>query len=157
MKVVVKVLGVTVVLVILTVAAWADITGKPDIIDGDTIKIAGQRIRLHGIDAPESKQSCTVNGEEWRCGQEATWALARIIENHWVMCREKDIDRYKRIIAICYLDDGTDLNALMVSQGWALAYRRYSMDYVDEEEAARDARVGIWRGEFVEPWEWRMK
>ena len=69
-------------------------------------------------------------------------------------CREKDRDRYRRIVAVCYLGP-KDLNAFMVSEGWALAYRRYSMDYVDDEEAAKSERKGIWRGEFVPPWKWR--
>ena len=63
-------------------------------------------------------------------------------------------DRYKRLIAICY--SGTvNLNAKMMRQGWALEYRRYSMDYVNAESASKDVGVGMWRGEFVPPWEWR--
>ena len=65
------------------------ITGKPRVIDGDTIEVAGERIRLHGIDAPESKQKCTAEGKEWACGQEATFALARFIGTHWVTCTRK--------------------------------------------------------------------
>ena len=73
---------------------------------------------------------------------------------HWVTCKEKDRDRYRRIVAVCFM--GThDFNAMMVRQGWALAYRRYSMDYVDEEREARKAGAGLWRGEFVPPWKWR--
>lgn len=74
--------------------ALADITGTPRIIDGDTIEIAGERIRLHGIDAPEQDQTCKdENGNEWRCGQDATFALARIIEFHWVRCEGDKRDR----------------------------------------------------------------
>jgi endonuclease YncB( thermonuclease family) len=137
-------------------AAMADITGKPRIVDGDTIHIGKTKIRLHGIDAPEAKQTCTKEGKEWLCGQEATWALARIIEGHWVTCQQKDIDRYKRIVAVCYMAEGQiDINGLMVEQGWALAYRKYSEDYIGQEDVARDSRAGIWAGEFVKPWEWR--
>ena len=131
---------------ILAIPAYADdITGKPLIIDGDTIQIAGERIRLHGIDAPESEQKCTAGGKEWACGQEATSALAKFIETHWVTCKGNKRDRYGRLIAVCFVGSH-DLNAMMVREGWALAYRRYSMDYVDEEAVARDARVGVWRG-----------
>ncbi len=63
-------------------------------------------------------------------------------------------DRYKRIIGRCTVA-GEDLGAWMVLQGWALTYRRYSLDYVDEEADARAARRGIWAGEFVKPWKWR--
>ncbi len=69
-------------------------------------------------------------------------------------CEALDRDRYKRIIARCTVA-GEDMGAWMVSQGWALAYRRYSLDYVDEEADARAARRGIWAGELVKPWEWR--
>jgi len=132
--------------------------GQPRIIDGDTIELSGQKIRLHGIDAPEAKQTCTKEGKEWLCGQEASWALARIIEEHWVTCKPKDTDRYGRIVAVCYMAEGQiDINSLMVEQGWALAYRRYSGDYVGQEATAKNSGVGIWAGEFMEPWEWRRK
>ena len=69
-------------------------------------------------------------------------------------CRRKDIDRYGRIVAVCWI--GSDnLNAWMVWQGWAVAYRRFSTDYVLHEDAAKKARRGLWRGEFHMPWDWR--
>ena len=136
------------------VNALADITGKPRVIDGDTFEIAGERIRLHGIDAPEAGQTCRADGIEYRCGQQAALALADKIGQQAVSCQPKDQDRYGRIIAVCWLG-AEDLGAWMVSEGWALAYRRYSVDYIDEEEPARSAGRGIWRGEFVPPWEWR--
>jgi len=138
-------------------SAYADNTGKPRVIDGDTIEIAGERIRLHGIDAPEANQTCRdKDGKEWPCGQDATFALANMIGNHWITCKGDERDRYGRLIAVCYAGP-YDLNAKMVRQGWALAYRRYSMDYVDDEKDAKVARKGLWRGEFVPPWEWRRR
>ncbi len=134
-----------------------DIKGKPRIVDGDTIWIGETKIRLHGIDAPESKQTCQdANGTKYRCGEMATFALAEIIENHWITCKGETLDRYKRRIAVCYAGP-YDINAEMVVRGWALAYRRYSQDYVDEEGTARKSRVGMWQGQFMEPWEWRRK
>jgi endonuclease YncB( thermonuclease family) len=142
---------------LLASPAFADISGKPEIIDGDTIAIAGQRIRLHGIDTPETAQVCEIEGKAWRCGQEATFALADVISRTWVDCVERDKDRYGRIVAVCKVGGpkGRDLGAYMVSQGWALAYRKYSTDYVANEDAARTAQKGLWRGKFVPPWEWR--
>ncbi len=146
------------ILVLLSAVAFAEITGKPAIIDGDTIEIAGQRIRLHGIDAPESKQTCLANGKRWHCGFEAEAALAFFIAKTWVTCLERDRDRYGRVVAICYAGGvgGPDLGRWMVSQGWALAYRQYSTTYIPEEAQAQAGRKGLWRGEFVPPAAWRQ-
>ena len=124
--------------VLLPPLAWADITGQPRVIDGDTLAIAGQRIRLHGIDAPERRQPCYRDGKPWRCGEDAAKALAGKIDHRPVTCEERDQGGYGRIVAVCYAG-GDDLNAWMVAQGLALAYRRYSLDYVDQEADARPA------------------
>ena len=131
--------------------------GKPRVIDGDTIWIDGTKIRLHGIDAPEANQKCSMkNGSEYRCGLASTQALRALIGSKPVICKGTTYDRYKRVIAVCY--SGTvDLNAELVRKGWALAYRRYSKDYIAvEQEAQNDAR-GIWAGKFETPWEWRKR
>jgi endonuclease YncB( thermonuclease family) len=133
------------------------IVGRANIIDGDTLDVSGQRIRLFGIDAPESKQSCVAGGKQWACGQRATLALSEIIKRQPVHCHQRDKDRYGRIVAVCNISgaDGPDINAAMVREGWALAYRRYSRDYIDAEAAAKKARAGMWAGSFVAPWDWR--
>lgn len=129
--------------------------GLASVIDGDTIEIRGQRIRLHGVDAPESGQLCTrPNGERWRCGQQAALALADRVGRAIVRCEERERDRYGRIVAVCFKEED-DLNRWLVMNGWAVAYRRYSEDYVREEDAARQARLGVWSGDFEMPWDWR--
>ena len=130
------------------------VSGRARVIDGDTIEVAGARIRLHGIDTPERGQHCRAGGKLWPCGAFATRALEDRISGRPVACEGKDRDRYGRIVAVCRLG-GEDLNAWMVSQGWALAYRRYSRAYVVEEGSAKKAGLGLWRGEFVPPWDWR--
>lgn len=137
------------------IAALADsIAGQASVIDGDTIEIQGTRIRLHGIDAPESAQSCIVNGKNARCGVLSSRALDDRIGNQSVTCEWSEKDSYDRVIGICRAGD-TDLNAAMVANGWAMAYREYSIDYVPQEDAARAAKRGIWQTEFEPPWEWR--
>jgi endonuclease YncB( thermonuclease family) len=136
--------------------APATITGRASIIDGDTLEIHGQRIRLFGIDAPESRQTCRADGKEYRCGQEASLALSDKIGQRSVNCTARDTDRYGRMVAVCWLG-AEDLGAWMVREGHALAYRKYSTDYVLHEDAARQARRGLWRGEFKAPWEWRRR
>ena len=150
-------LAVLAILILLPEAAAAEITGKPRVIDGNTIEIAGQRIRLHGIDAPESAQTCLADNRRWRCGRNATLALAGMIGTNWVTCRERGRDPYGRIAAVCHLAGarGADVGAMMVAAGWALADRRIASDYVSQEARARRARSGVWRGDFIRPWQWR--
>ena len=136
------------------VAAPPSVVGVASVIDGDTLNIHGQRIRLHGIDAPESGQSCEKDGQQYRCGQQAALALADKVGRATVRCEQRAIDRYKRIVGICRLG-AEDINAWMVLQGWAIAYRQYSRDYIDDESTAQAAKVGIWAGRFIEPSRWR--
>ena len=130
------------------------LSGLARVVDGDTLHVDRVRVRLHGIDAPESAQRCRTSGRLWPCGREATRALARRIGGRPVACEERDRDRYGRVVAVCTAA-GLDLNRWMVAEGWAFAYRRYSRDYVAAESRARAARRGIWRGEAVAPWDWR--
>jgi len=130
------------------------LVGAASVIDGDTIEIHGQRIRLFGIDAQESSQTCTQSGVTYRCGQTAAFALADRIGHRVVSCEQRDTDRYRRVVAVCS-EGGVDLNEWMVSQGQAIAYRQYSLTYVPAEEKAKAARLGIWAGEFQNPAEFR--
>jgi endonuclease YncB( thermonuclease family) len=143
-------------LLVLALPARAEIVvDTATVIDGDALEIRGQRIRLHGIDAPEGDQICRLVGQPYRCGQRAALVLANRIGRRSVSCREVDRDRYNRIAAVCRLT-GQDLNAWLVNAGWALAYEQYSTEYVDEAARARAARRGLWQGQFIEPWAWRQ-
>ena len=133
------------------------IQGTASVIDGDTIEIRGQRIRLDAIDAPESSQLCLdAASKRYRCGQKSAFALANFIGRSVVSCDPKGRDRYKRVIAVCYKGE-TNLNAWMVSLGWAVAYRKYGIDYIAQEDEARIATRGIWAGSFDMPWDWRAR
>ena len=136
-------------------AARAELESKGVVFDGDTIEIHGNSVRLHGIDAPESSQRCLdMNGNLRMCGQKAALALADLISSATVRCRQLDIDQYGRAVGSCTAR-GIHLNARMVRQGYAVAYREYSMDYADEELEAQKANAGIWAGKFIMPWAWR--
>jgi endonuclease YncB( thermonuclease family) len=143
------------ILCLLATPVLADVTGPARVVDGDTLEIQGQRIRLHGIDAPESRQVCRLDGKPWQCGKDSGSALAEKIARRPMTCEDLGRDRYKRIIARCTVA-GEDIGAWMVLEGLALAYRRFSLDYVDQESEAEAERRGIWAGEFVKPWEWRQ-
>lgn len=132
-----------------------EIEGRASVIDGDTIEIGGVRIRLWGVDAPEGKQRCYRRGKPWRCGTSSANGLAASVGTRTVTCTEKTRDRYGRIVATCKVG-GEDIGAGLVSNGWALDYKRYSKGaYSFEQRQAEAERRGIWQGEFELPWKWR--
>ena len=127
-------------------------------IDGDTLEVQGQRIRLWGIDAPESLQSCTRGGEGYRCGTDAANALDRFIAERPVTCVPHGRpDRYRRTVAICSVA-GNDVGGWMVGQGMAVDYPRYSLRaYASQQSGAVEGGRGLWSGEFQMPWDWRSR
>lgn len=132
------------------------LSGRARVIDGDTLAVAGERIRLNGIDAPETRQTCTRDGRPWACGKAATQAMRQLIGRNPVRCEISGRDKYGRAIGACFSND-QDLQRQLVRQGLALAYRKYSTCYVPDEEAARVQGVGLWSGEFTAPWLWRKQ
>lgn len=137
-------------LAMLSPAVASTISGVPRVVDGDTLVVENTRVRLFGIDAPESKQTCEgAAGTAWSCGAAATQDL-RDLASQGVRCSGKEEDRYGRLIAVCYAG-GRDLNAAMVARGAAFAYRKYSMAYVGQEAEAKSARRGIWQGRAERP------
>ena len=120
------------------------------VIDGDTLVINDQRVRLYGIDAPELHQTC----EDRPCGIQARDTLQALIAHHDLSCKPTAQDRYGRWVAICTAD-GVDLSQAMAQAGMAVAYLRYSAKYESDERVARQQHVGIWATQFVMPWDWR--
>ena len=131
----------------------ADVVGSARVIDGDTLEISGQRIRIHGIDAPEGRQTCTRGQAAWLCGHTSK-AMRALVRGSEVKCEAIDTDRYGRIVGKCFAN-GRDVGEALVMDDLALAYRQYSTDYIQVEASAKAARRGLWAGEFVAPWDWR--
>jgi endonuclease YncB( thermonuclease family) len=145
------------VLLLISSTAHAEtIAGRASVIDGDTIEIRGERIRILDIDAPESGQPCIrPDGSEWRCGQQAALALSDWIGARTVTCDTDRRDRYKRHLARCGVA-GQDIAEWLASSGWGVPYRDCRCEVVrDAAKAANLAKVGIWSGTFMLPWEWR--
>lgn len=133
------------------------VSGAATVIDGDTIEIAGRRIRLEGIDAPETGQSC---GGRWfipyDCGARATTALAKLTAGKTVTCERRGTDKYGRMLGICRVAT-LDINGEQVRTGNAWAFIKYSRTYLDAEAQARTAKSGIWQGESEPAWIYREK
>ena len=139
-----------------SIAFAQSINGKAKIIDGDTIHIGKNKIRLYGIDAPEINQTCTIEKIIWKCGIDSSQALESIISEKEVECEIVDIDRYKRFVAKCFVKN-INLNQYMVQNGWAVAYRYYSDEFIKNEEIAKKNKAGIWQGKFLDPYLYRKQ
>lgn len=139
---------VAVVMIALAFPAFAQ-----TVTDGDTIKQGGVIYRIWGIDAPETKQVCP---DGWPAGHLATTRMQALISGRTVVCQEKDRDRYGRTVAICRAS-GEDLGAIMVREGLAWAFVRYSSDYVDQEALAKKERRGVHAHRCTPAWEWRAQ
>ena len=154
MKPLLHVLALVATLASLPVGAKT-VSGTVSVIDGDTIEIHGNRIRLSAIDAIESRQRCLMpDGRQWNCGRDAAMALSDEIGGRPLTCSVSGTYRYGRYVAVCTVS-GADIGAWMVENGWAVAYRRYGLAYVAAEDRARRAGLGIWASEFEMPWDWR--
>lgn len=125
------------------------------ITDGDSLIVAGERIRLHGIDAPEAAQTCIApTGKMWDCGKWATTQLQDLTRGARLSCARLDTDRFGRTIARCFAN-GQDIAEAMVARGAAVAFTKYAKDYLPEERAAQAAKLGLWAGRFDRPDDWR--
>lgn len=139
-----------------TGAAAETLSGRASVIDADTIEIHGERIRILDVDAPEARQPCQgQDGSQWRCGQKASLALSDWIGMRTVICESTRLDRYHRHLARCTAG-GQDLGTWLAASGWAVPYRDCKCEAVrDAADRAKTARLGIWSGSFMMPWDWR--
>ena len=153
-------------LVLLSNSIAEEISGIPKVVDGDTVHIDNYKFRLEGIDAPEMRQQCKKESfkisffigftfyKDYSCGRVSKEKLITKIDTTEIKCISSSKDRYKRYIATCYKGK-TNLNQWMVRNGFAIAYRRYSKSYVSDEEFAKENKLGLWKGKFMEPEKWR--
>ena len=143
-----------------------EVSGVPKIVDGDTIHINNYKFRLEGIDAPEMKQNCKKESlkisyiigftfyKDYSCGKISKEKLIAKINGSEIKCISTSKDRYKRYVATCFKGK-TNLNRWMVRNGLAIAYRKYSKKYVTDENFAKENKLGIWQGKFMNPEKWR--
>jgi endonuclease YncB( thermonuclease family) len=129
-----------------------DITGAAEAVDGDSVRLNGEDLRLKGIDAPELFQTCRVSGRETPCGREARAALRKLVSSGLVTCIGDERDRYGRLLVVCRVR-GIDVNAAMVRDGHAVSFGGYQAEEADAKAAYR----GLWAGEFERPRDWRAR
>lgn len=129
-------------------------TSRVEVIDGDSLRIGGQELRLYGADAPEFFQVCHLGGRPYNCGQEAKAHMADLVAGG-VQCEATSASSYGRSIVTC-VASGQDVGEAMVRAGWALNHPRYGRRYVAAEREARENKRGMWAGTFDTPWEWRL-
>jgi endonuclease YncB( thermonuclease family) len=136
--------------------AGDELAGQASVIDGDTIEIHGERIRLWGIDAPESTQLCRGSDSlQYRCGARAANDLDAFIAGQPMSCAPISLDRYGRTVATCSVA-GADLAEWLVRSGLALDWPQYSKGkYAGAQRNAEHAGRGMWAGSYVEPWLYR--
>lgn len=153
MRAVIKEILIIIVLFGVAFVLWSvpKQIGDAYVIDGDTIVLNSKKIRLAGIDAPELQQMCGLQ----QCGMAAKAYLQSLVKNHQVSCKLYGRDKYGRYIGLCFAG-GHDLAAQLVSQGHAVAYRRYSARYAGLEDIASEAKLGIWGERFERPEQWRI-
>ena len=158
---------ITILFLIFTSNILAEeITGIPRVVDGDTVHINEFKIRLEGIDAPEIRQQCkkaklkisSILGytfyKNYYCGEVSKENLEAKIDGSKIKCISSGKDRYKRYLAKCF-KSSTNLNQWMVRNGHAIAYRRYSKEYLPDEDFAKKNKLGLWQGKFLDPEKWR--
>ena len=139
--------------------AWAgdeELVGPAEVVDGNIMVVAGQRLRLFGSDAPDLGQSCTYDQRPFPCGDVARTALMDLVAGAEVRCRARRPDANGTRPASCAVQ-GADVAANMVHTGWAVANRAEMPDYARIEARAQSARRGLWRGTFERPAAWRRK
>lgn len=135
----------------------SEVTAEVRVLDGDSIILDGDEIRLIGIDAPEYRQYCfTKDKDKYDCGEEAKKAMKNIVKDKIFVCNKIKKDIYDRHLSECFADD-SNINVEMLRQGWAIIY--YAEDneeYMSAQNYAKDNKLGMWQGKFIKPEFFRM-
>ena len=152
-----KVILVISVSVLVFLFSYIDVKSQDiKIIDGDTIRINGEKIRFSGIDTPELRQTCLKQGIKTPCGLTAKQILIDKIADNKIVCIRESKDQYKRTLAECFVNNES-LSSYLVKSGYGFAYRRYSKKFITDENFAKTNKIGMWSMEFDYPWDWRKK
>ena len=138
----------------VAVMAETATVGPPEVVDGETVRVAGKTFRLYGIDAPDIAQTCEIRGRTYNCGRVSMTALMDLVAGVSIRCVPRRGAGTSPVTANCFAA-GYDLSEGMVHTGWALAMPRGGTKYARIEARAKNAKRGLWKGKFMMPWEWR--
>ena len=147
---------ISICLIFFLITSFDVKSNKVKVVDGDTIHLNGEKIRFSGIDTPEIKQLCNKNNEVIKCGILAKELLINKIGKNKVKCVNEGVDRYKRILAECFVNNQS-LSKYLVREGFAFAYRKYSTKFIEDENYAKKNKKGMWSMTFEYPWDYRRK
>ena len=147
---------ISICLIFFLISSFDLKSNKAKVVDGDTIHLNGEKIRFSGIDTPEIKQICNKNNEVIKCGIRAKELLINKIGKNTVKCVNEGVDRYKRILAECFVNNQS-LSKYLVREGYAFAYKKYSTKFIEDENYAKKNKKGMWSMTFEYPWDYRGK
>jgi endonuclease YncB( thermonuclease family) len=116
--------------------------------------LEGKRVILWGVDAPVRGQPCHAGDKKWDCATASAKTLLNIVGNQEISCETRRVDQFGRVFAVCKAG-GIDINRALVEAGMAVALPKETTDYVAAEAAAKDQRIGVWRGPFMAPADYR--
>jgi len=132
-----------------------ELVGPARVVDGDTLMFGDRKVHLYGVDAPELAQTCkTRKGSDMQCGELARQALGYLVRGVQVRCESRDKTPANEMIGVCHVG-WLNINEEIALEGWAIATRDITEDYVRAETFAKARKEGIWKTEFIPPWEWR--
>jgi endonuclease YncB( thermonuclease family) len=136
-------------------AAIAEVfKGQARVVDGDEIEVAGKRVRLYGIDAPDLGQTCWYQNKEFPCGHYAKRNLGINVKDQRLTCREKSLGD-GGVVALCVDAKGRDVAGDLVRGGWAMALPKQVEIYIKAEAEAKRQKLGLWNFNFTRPSDWR--
>ncbi len=128
--------------------------GTAEVVAPAMLSLAGKRIVLYGIDAPVKGQPCYTGSKTWDCSTASAKTLLNLVGTQEIVCEQRRVDGFGRVFAVCKAGE-LDLNRALVEAGMAVALPKETADYVDAETAAKSKGVGVWRGPFTAPADYR--
>jgi endonuclease YncB( thermonuclease family) len=128
--------------------------GSAEVTGPAMLSLDGKRILLYGVDAPVRGQPCYAGNKTWDCATASAKTLLNLIGDQEIACEQRRIDQFGRVFAVCKAGE-VDINRALVEAGMAVALPKETTDYVAAEAEAKAKGIGVWRGPFTAPADYR--